>query len=286
MSKKSLNQIDTFSYVFSLFRFSLSRLKSFLVIASCVLILVVFNSENKASHSIKSSSIEVATIVYAKLSSPFTLINDTYVGIKNVFATLRSNSRLIEENQKLKTNLIDMQVLVGENSKLKELLKFQDESTKNEVAVRILANSFDVFNKTFSIDIGSEQGLVSGNIIMNEQGLVGKVIDMTDNTAKVLALTDLNSKIPAIFANSRKKCVVTGQEFSNNSLKVLYAPKDLEITEGEPVVTSGDGNLMPYGILIGFAFSNGSEVEVRTVVNWNELEFGKVILSSSSSNLN
>ena len=121
---------------------------------------------------------------------------------------------------------------------------------------------------------------------MNDQGLVGKVVDMTDRTAKVLSLTDLNSKIPAIFASSRKKCVVTGREFSNNSLKVLYAPKDLEITEGEPVVTSGDGNFMPYGILIGFAFTNGNEVEVRTVVNWNELEFGKVILSSSPSEVN
>lgn len=286
MAKKVLNEIDTFGYVFSLFRFSLSRLKSFLVIFSCLIILLVFNSENKASQSIKSSSTEFAIIVYGKLSSPFTLINDAYLGCKAMLATLKANATLDTENQKLQQELTYMRVLVGENAKLKELLKFQDESTQNEVAVRVLANSFDVFNKTFSIDIGKEQGLLSGNIIMNEHGLIGKVIDMTDNTAKVLSLTDLNSKIPAIFATSRKRCVVTGQEFSTNSLKVLYAPTDLIIEEGEPVVTSGDGNLMPYGILIGFAFTNGDEIEVRTAVDWNELEFGKVILSSSPSNIN
>jgi len=230
---------------------------------------------------LKESGFEVATNVYAKLSSPFVLISDVYAYCIGLFATLRSNADLIVENERLKSEIIDMEILVGENAKLKELLKFQDESTKNELAVRVLSNSFDVFNKTFTVDIGSEQGLKSGNIIMNEKGLIGKVVGMTPTTAKVLSITDTNSKIPAIFVGSRKKCVVTGQEFSNNSLKVLYAPKDLEIEEGEPVVTSGDGNLMPYGILIGFAFINGDEIEVKTAIDWSELEFGKVVLNSS-----
>ncbi len=286
MAKKVLRDIDTFGYVFSLFRFSLSRLKSYLVICSCLLILFVFNSENEFSTKLRLSSMEVATQVYSKLSSPFVMISDGYAFVKNVFATLRSNAFLLEENAKLKSEIINMEVLVGENAKLKELLKFQDESSKKEFAVRILSNSFDVFNKTFSVDVGSDHGLQSGNIIMNERGLIGKVVGMTDSTAKVLSITDINSKIPAIFASSRKRCVITGQEFSNNSLKVLYAPKDLEVQNGEPVITSGDGNLMPYGILIGFAFVNGDEIEVKTAIDWNELEFGKVILSSSSPDEN
>lgn len=286
MAKKVLRDIDTFGYVFSLFRFSLSRLRSYLVICSCLLILIMFNSENEFSTNLRLSSIEVATQVYSKLSSPFVMLSDAYAFCKDVVATFRSNALLLEENEQLKNEIINMEVLVGENAKLKELLKFQDESTKKEFAVRILSNSFDVFNKTFSIDIGEAHGLQSGNIIMNERGLIGKIVGMTDNTAKVLSITDVNSKIPAIFASSRKRCVVTGQEFSNNSLKVLYAPKDLEVRDGEPVITSGDGNLMPYGILIGFAFVNGNEIEVKTAIDWNELEFGKVILSSSPSNEN
>ncbi len=282
MAKSSISEINVFGYVLSLFRFSYSRLKSAFVIIFCLIVLIVFNSENRASISIRQSSIETANIIYANLSSPFTLVNDLYIGLKNLFSTLQLNANLIEENKKLKNEITHLQVLVGENVRLKELLKFQDESGKNEVAVRVLANSFDVFNKTFSVDIGGSLGAVSGNIVMNEQGLVGKIVDVTDKTAKVLAITDLNSKIPAMFANSRKKCVVTGKEFSNNALKILYAPKDLEVVDGEPVVTSGDGELIPYGILIGFAFYNGSEIEVKTVVNWSELEFGKVILSPSS----
>ncbi len=286
MAKKVLREIDTFGYVFSLFRFSLSRLRSYLVICSCLLILIVFNSENEFSTKLRLSSMEVATQVYSKLSTPFVMVSDAYTFCKDVVATLRSNAFLLEENEQLKNEIINMEVLVGENAKLKELLRFQDESTKKEFAVRILSNSFDVFNKTFSIDIGEGQGLQSGNIVMNERGLIGKIVGMTDNTAKVLSITDVNSKIPAIFASSRKRCVVTGQEFSNNSLRVLYAPKDLEVQDGEPVITSGDGNLMPYGILIGFAFVNGDEIEVKTAIDWNELEFGKVILSSSPSNEN
>jgi len=279
MPRRFFSETNTARYVLGLFNFSLSRLRSFIMICACLLILVLFNSQSPNSQSLRLKSIEIATYIYAQISSPIWLVNDSYKSVTKTFEKFTSNEKLLIENKRLRQYINEMEILVGENNRLKELLKFDDDSRHAEIFVRILSNSFNAFSKTFTINVGKNAGVNEGSILVNDEGLIGKVLEATASTSKVQAITDVNSKIPAIFAHSRKRCVLVGQDLSNNSLKATFTEPDLIVQDGEPVITSGDGNLVPYGILIGFAFNNENSIEVKTSVNWADLDFGKVIVN-------
>lgn len=244
--------------------------------------MVAYNSGSEFSQNIKSESVTFVQEIYSKATYPIIFITKLYIGTKNYVSILQYSSVVLEENEELKKELQKLQVEASETKRLKELLHVQTSYNPGEITVRVIANSFDSHAKTFNVNAGSENGIRAGQILVNEDGIIGKVIDVTNSTSKVLAVIDPNSRIPAIFTNSRTQSLVSGISLSNDILKPIFTTKDFEVEDGEPVLTSGEGDLIPYGILIGFAYHDEKgKIFIKSSVNWSEIEYAKVITSTN-----
>lgn len=278
MHKAFSKSDNSILYFVSLCRFILHKLSTSLAILSCIIFIPLFNSNNDFSMGIKSSSVRFVQEIYSKVTYPVFMMGKLYSGTKNYVSILKYSSVVIEENEELKKELQKLQVEASETKKLKELLKVQDTTVVDAVTVRVIANTFDSHAKTFNVNAGRDNGLKPGQILVNDDGLIGKIIDATNSTAKVLAVIDPNSKIPAIFSSSRMKSLVSGTSLSNDILKPSFVPKELVIENGEPVLTSGEGDLIPYGLLVGHAYyDENGKIYIKSAVNWNEVEYAKVL---------
>lgn len=282
MHKAFSRSDNTFLYLINLCRFMFFKLSNILAIITCLALLVLFNSDTDFSHELKSSSVRVVQVIYSKVTYPIFVLGKLYIGTMNYVSILKYSSVVIEENEELKRELQKLQVEASETKKLKELLHVQDSPNLDVITVRVIASSFDSHAKTFNVNAGKENGIRTGQILVNDDGIIGKIIDVTNSTSKVLAVIDPNSKIPAIFSNSRSKSLVSGTSLSNDVLKPSFVSKDLQIEEGEPVLTSGEGDLIPYGLLIGHAYHDESgKIFIKSAVNWNEVEYAKVLTTSN-----
>jgi len=120
--------------------------------------------------------------------------------------------------------------------------------------------------------------------VVTKQGLVGRILEVSANAARVLLVTDQNSYVSSRLQTTRVEGSVAGQP--GGTLRLLYVPLDQTIQEGDLVITSGLGGNFPSDIVIGqvtsirrFEGELNQEAEVRSLIDFDTLEFVLVVTS-------
>lgn len=269
---------NIFVHVYVLLSLIFNKLKGAIAIGICLIIIIALNSNSENLREVRSNLVFFAQSFYSHLTYPVVLGNKFYIGIHDYTEAFLHNKSLINENAELKQEIDKLKIEAHENKKLRKLLHMTDVSLAEEMTVRVIANASNPHLKTFTINAGSDHNIEVGQVLVNQNGLIGKVIDVTKNVSKVLSVTDVNFKIPSIFSQSRVKSIVSGMSLSNEKLIPDLMDLDEEIHDNEPVLTSGEGELIPYGILIGYAqHDENGKLYIKSSVNWDDLEYAQVL---------
>lgn len=162
------------------------------------------------------------------------------------------------ENHELKAELKEMRewrdvaiALRSENVRYRTLLGLKTDPPIPMVAARIVADSHGPFADTRLANAGAEKGVKAGNPVMSENGLVGRVIGVTDGASRVLLLTDIASRTPVMIDRTNARAILTGDGGPNPRLDYLRGRDP--IREGDRVLSSGDGGVIPRGLPVGTA---------------------------------
>src|SRR5438105_3505254 len=114
---------------------------------------------------------------------------------------------------------------------------------------RVIANSGGAYVRTVMIDAGSGNGLARGQAVISGEGLVGRLTEVGVRAARVLLITDLNSRVPVVVESSRATAVLAGDNSDRPRLVYFGNAKDVKI--GDRVVTSGEGGVFAPGLAVG-----------------------------------
>ena len=162
------------------------------------------------------------------------------------------NEELKTKNKELEKQLRELEIIKAENSTLKEYMKMAEKYTEyNTVPAYIINKDISNFSNIIVINVGSDDQVKPNMTVISEEGLVGHVISVTNNTAKVQTIVDSGSAVSGVVSTSRDGLILKGQLDSNNTLKATYIPSDISLVQGDSVETSGMGGIYEKGILIG-----------------------------------
>jgi len=171
---------------------------------------------------------------------------------------VRSYFFVAGENRRLKAELREMRqyrdrylALVDETDRYKALLGLRTEPPIPMVAARVVSDSRGPFANARLADSGSEKGVIVGNPVMNERGLVGRVVGTARGVSRVLLLTDIASRTPVMIDRTNARAILTGDGGPNPKLEYLRGVDPIQ--HGDRVVTSGDGGVVPRGLPVGAA---------------------------------
>jgi rod shape-determining protein MreC len=193
-----------------------------------------------------------------------------YIHLKKKYDELK------EENDQLNIKLFSYTTLLAENMELRKLSKFSLPKGKLIKSTRIAMQSFDNYIKLAQIPIGYDSGIKEGHIVVNDKGVVGRVISTGPNSAKVLLITSPDSQIPVIFANSRSRAILGGEYSGKLELTIMHGESLPEIDE--LVLTSGDGGYFPPTLIVGKVTKVGEDfVEVTPVFDINDTTVVSII---------
>jgi rod shape-determining protein MreC len=204
-------------------------------------------------------------------------------GTVRLFDDFQSYQRLHEQNQELRRELRQMTAwkeaalqLEQENARLRDLNNVQLDPRLTYITAVVLADSGSPFRQSVLINVGSRDGIVDGWATMDGIGLVGRVSGVGNNTSRVILLTDATSRIPAEIQPSGQRALVVGDNTAAPPIDFLENP-DL-VRPGDRIVTSGDGEVFPPGLLIGqVAQDPGGRLRVRLSADYERLEFLRVL---------
>ena len=174
-----------------------------------------------------------------------------------------------------------MDFLIAENKKFKKTL--EDVSyLSNEKLAKVLIDKESPFLRSIIINKGTKHNITKGMTVLNNNYLVGKVVEVNFMTARVLLLSDLNSKTPVTIEPGSIQAILSGTGKNNGTIQ--YAKENLPINVGSIVFTSGAGGLFKEGIPIGkIAEINNTKV-IDFFSDFSQLGFVKVVLYSKEKN--
>jgi rod shape-determining protein MreC len=170
-----------------------------------------------------------------------------YFALQN---TSRENEQLRRENDELKMQVNQLQSKAIEADRLALLLNFhKSHESVPMLGARVIATSAGTASATIMLDRGAKDHIKKNMGVITPEGVVGKVVEVYDNTSEVLLLTDKDSGVGAMLGNSRVQSPVGGA--GEPLLLMKYVANDDTVNVGERVVTSGMDKIFPRDLPIG-----------------------------------
>ncbi len=172
------------------------------------------------------------------------------------------HNHVVKEKLEREVNLLKQKLNASrevflENSRLKEVLDFKQRSPYRLIISRVIARSADNWSAVFIIDKGRSQGVQKGMAVVSYLGLLGKVIETTPYSSKVMLVSDPNLSVSGIVQRSRQEGLVSGT--LGTYLIMKYLPEEPDIQIRDLIITSGLNQTYPKGILIGTVIDIGVE---------------------------
>lgn len=224
------------------------------VITIIILILLVILTNIDIKDMSYAESL-TSTII-RPVQNGFAMLKNKVTGNKQFFTdldTLRDeNEKLSKENSELQKKLREFEIVKAENVTLQEYMSLTDKYKDfKTVPANVIDRDVSNYSSTLMINVGKDDGIKENMTVIADKGLVGHVISVTNNTAKVQVIVDSSSSVSALISTTDESIICKGSVENDSTLKATYIDTSAELLTGDSVVTSGLGGIYPKGITIG-----------------------------------
>jgi len=218
---------------------------------------------------------DVLAPLYAALDVPLAAVRSAAADCRDFFTLRAENETLRAENDRLRQWYDVAMALDAENAELKANLHWVPDPALSFVTARVVADAGGVYARSVLLSVGPNHAVQKGQIALDARGLVGRVTEVGARSARVLLITDMNSRIPVTLETSRARAILVGGNAPYP--KLMYLPEGTHPAEGERVVTSAEAGAFPAGLPVGTVHyaSNGTP-ELDPAANLERLELVRV----------
>lgn len=206
---------------------------------------------------------------------PIVTVSKAIGTVKEAASVYRENQELKLENQRLMQWQEVARRLESENEELRNLVKFAPQGAVSSVAAQVIADSGGAFLRNILVNVGQSEGVTRGQPALTGDGLVGRVIELGDRTARILLLTDINSHIPVVVEGTHERAMLNGDN-SDQPRLVYFQPKT-PVKPGDHIVTSGSGGVFPPDLPVGVVVSVNGVIRVEPYADLARLEMVRIV---------
>lgn len=233
---------------------------SLLIVIMTVLILFSSNRDSKSKlEGIVGDTLSPVQRVIYTVSK---VVSDTYEGLVKYSGLVGKVELLSKENGELKARINSYEQLKVENDRLREILNFKTRLDDYKFVGANIIGKNGAYTNEYIIDVGINNGLENGMVVISNGGLFGMVTSVSDNWSLVSPIINGNIAISGIVQRTNgNQGIIRGYEGGNSdyNLKMEYLPIDEEVLVGDIIVTSGLGGVYPSSIPIGEVMSVESD---------------------------
>ncbi len=255
----------------------IQRFALVLLVVVAVGLMILGKAGSPVVERLRMTITDAVAPVLDVMSRPVTTVAHAVEEGRQLLYLRSENARLRKENERLHHWQVVARRLEQENAALRELLNFAGEPRPTFITARVIADSGGAFVRTRLLNAGARDGVHDGQAVVNSDGLVGRVVETGERSARTLLLTDFNARIPVVVSSARVPAIVAGDNTDRPRLNFL--PDNAQVAAGDRVVTSGRGGMLPPGLPVGVVIGGvkNGVVRVEPFVDWHRLEYVRVI---------
>ena len=256
-------------------RQALAKLTLPVLIAAAFAVMLLGKADAILAGRARMALADTLAPLFSLLAEPLARAQDGLDGIEQLWSMRSENARLREENENLRRWRTVALALDAENTVLKANLRWIPDPAPSYVTARVVADAGGVYARAVLLAVGPNHGITRGQIALDGNGLVGRVTELGARSARVLLISDMNSRIPVTLENSRARAILVGT--NGPRPRLMYWPEGVTPAEGERVVTSAEAGAFPAGLPVGTVRYSASNVaEVEPAARLDRLEFVRI----------
>ena len=217
------------------------------LLISLVFLIVNFNYREEQKY-LRNHVINFFSPISIVFMMPGHQINNFKSWINTMVNLKEINSELKNELSKKNIILSEYYQLKVENEELKNLLNLQIPPTINKVVSRIILDPSGIHSSRIFIDVGLDENIQINSPVFNENGLLGRVVDVKKKSSEVLMIIDSKSSLPVMTDITKIKFFVEG---NMDNLNIKHLPENSIIYENELVISTDVSGYFKQGIIVG-----------------------------------
>jgi rod shape-determining protein MreC len=258
------------------FRPWVQRFPFLLTIIVAVGLIVLGKADTILIERARSAIADASVPLLELMARPAAAIAELVDDVREIGSLRSENVRLRDEQQQLLQWQIIARQLDAENQMLRKLVRLAPDPKLSFVSARVIADYGGAFFRSVLVAAGERDGVRKGQAVINGDGLVGRVFEAGSRSARLLLLTDINSRVPVVIERTRDRAVLAGD--NSNYPRLLYLAPDATPRPGDRVVTSGSGGVFVAGLPVGLISAVvGSAVVVQPFVDWDRLDYVRLV---------
>src|SRR5271168_4860147 len=247
-------------------RQALARLTLPVLIVASLALILLGRAAPVVGERARTSLSDTLAPIYGAVSVPLVALRSAATDVSQVFSLRAENEQLRQENQRLRRWYDVAMALDAENATLKANLHWVPDPALSYVTARVVADAGGVYARSVLISVGPNHTVQKGQIALDANGLVGRVTEVGARSARILLITDINSRIPVMLESSHARAILVGG--NTPAPRLMYLPEGTRPAEGERVVTSAEANAFPSGLLVGTVhYSQAGAPELSPAAN-------------------
>lgn len=241
-----------------------SNKKIYVLVAVFTLVVLLVFGVAKGKYQLPFSEKITMTILspfQGIMSSISNGIRQGTTAVWEIVTVYQQNKMLKSEIEQLRQTQVNITEITAENERLHTILGYKQAAVQFDlVAARVIARDPSNWTSTIVINRGTDDGIAKDMAVVTPQGLVGNVVSVAKNSARVQLILDRRSSVGGLVQRpeSRVAGIIAGDNNNKMMVRMINIPRDADIVEGDQIVTSGFGGIYPKGISLG---------EVENIVN-------------------
>jgi rod shape-determining protein MreC len=256
-----------------------------LVLISITVLTLDFRGQGSGVvETVRDAALDALAPVQSVTDTVFSPLTNAWNGVTNYGDLEAENARLRAQLEEAEGGDIAAANARRELEQLQQQLNLGYLGETPRVPARVIGGPVSNFELTIELDRGRRHGVDVGNPVVTGAGLVGSVVQASDERAVVLLLSDLQSSVGVRMARSGAVAVANGAGRGEHlALETLGWTDDVRVRRREAVVTSGISARFPPGVPVGrverVREGEGSSlaITVRPAADLERLEFVQVL---------
>lgn len=234
-----------------------SRLILGVLLLVALTLFVLWRSDNPRLSALRLTLIDLAAPTLRAVAGPSHALSSLLGDFRGASALRAENARLREELERLRGWRDAARRLEAENARLRALSATEPPAESPFVTAEVIGDAGGPFARSVIVNVGRDDGVADGAPALDARGLVGRVAGVAESAARVVLLTDPASRTPVHVGPDKLPAILAGDDGARPRLDFAQ-PLDAETAaalSGAQVTTSGDGGVLPRGLVVGHAAS-------------------------------
>jgi rod shape-determining protein MreC len=206
----------------------------------------------------------------------FGMIQKSAAWIPGMVTAYRDNQRLLDQLSRLSSREDLYREAILENRRLRRLLGFKQNNPVEFMPAEVIGRGTGTIPGSVHLNVGSKDGCRKNMVLVNDRGLIGKIVSVSESTSIGQLMTDPGFRVSAKVQRSRLLGIVRWYHGNICFLEGVVQRSDVQI--GDLLVTSGYSRIYHPGIAIGRVFEISSDPEglFLQILLRTEVDFGKI----------